>query len=140
MAAKVDGVDEGFFNTEVKPLIDDKQIVFLGEVGHDQKVELLGNSKGLIAPIQWEEPFGLYFIEAMACGAPVITMKKGSAPELIIDGKTGFLCETLEKAVQAVGQIDSLDRQDSFNHAQKNFSSEKMTNDYVNVYKKIMQK
>src|SRR4030042_1298483 len=91
MAAKVDAVDTEFFETKVKPLIDNNQIEFLGEVGHKAKTELLKNALALLTPIQWQEPFGLYFIEAMACGTPVIALNKGSVPEIIEDAKTGFI-------------------------------------------------
>lgn len=138
MAAKVDAVDQAFFEREVKPLIDGQQIQFIGEVDHQGKVALLGSAKALIAPIQWEEPFGLYFIEAMACGTPVITMKRGAAPEIVIDNKTGFLCTDLEEAVSKVGQIDKIDRATCAAHIEAHFSVEKMTADYLAAYKRTI--
>lgn len=138
MAAKVDTIDEEYFNTRVKPLIDGEQIKFIGEVDHAGKVELLGNAMGLLAPIQWEEPFGLYYIEAMICGTPVITMRRGSAPEIIIDKKTGFLCDTLEEAIAATGKISTLERHDCHEHAQRNFSAEIMAKRYVAAYEQIL--
>ncbi len=139
MAAKVDGVDNQFFEKEVKPKIDGKQIKFLGEVDHAGKLKLLGNARGLIAPIQWEEPFGLFLVEALACGTPVITMKRGSVPELI-NPKVGFACTTQQEVVDAIGKIDTIDRKTCFDHASKNFSSTKMTQDYLAAYKKIAKK
>lgn len=139
MAAKVDAVDQLYFDTEVKPLIDNEQIQFIGEVDHPAKVELLGNAQALIAPIQWEEPFGLFFVEAMACGTPVITMNRGSAPEIIIDKKTGFLCSSIEEAALAVKSIGSIDRKTCFDHAQQHFSAQAMCKGYVNAYREVIQ-
>lgn len=138
MAAKIDLVDEEYFKKEVEPLIDDDQIKFIGEIDHEEKVAFLGNSKGLIAPIQWEEPFGLFFTEAMACGAPVFAMRRGSVPEIVVDGKTGFICDSVEEMAEKIKKVDEIDRKECFEHVKKNFSSEKMASDYVLAYKKIL--
>jgi len=137
MAAKVDSVDKAYFEKEVKPLIDGEQIQFIGEVDHAGKLELLGGAKALLGLIQWEEPFGLFFTESMACGTPVIAMNRGSVPELIIDGKTGFICNTQEQAIEAIGKIDSLDRKTCFDHVLNNFSSVQMADGYLKAYEKI---
>lgn len=138
MAAKIDTADQDFFNTKVKPLIDGEQIQFIGEVDHEAKVELLGNSQGLIAPIQWEEPFGLFFIEAMACGAPVITMNRGSAPEIVVDKETGFLCNNVDEAALAVKQIELISRKKCFDHVQDKFSAKAMAAGYIEAYKSVI--
>jgi glycosyltransferase involved in cell wall biosynthesis len=138
MAAKIDPLDEDFFQNKVKPLIDNQQITFLGEVDHAGKIELLGNAKALIAPIQWEEPFGLFFVEAMACGTPVITMKRGSTPEIIIDGTTGFLCNDIDQAVSAVSRVSNLDRRASYDHVQNNFSITAMTSGYLALFERLI--
>ncbi len=138
MAAKVDAVDKEYFESKVKPLIDGKQIKFIGEVNHKKKVELLKNSRGLIAPIQWEEPFGLFFVEAMACGAPVIAMRRGSVPEIIVDYKTGYICRSVEEAVRKIKIIDKIDRRICREHVEKNFTTEKMTEGYLGAYRKII--
>jgi len=140
MAAKVDLVDEKYFKKEVEPLIDDEQIKFIGEIDHDEKVEFLGNSKGLIAPIQWEEPFGLFFTEAMACGAPVFAMRRGSVPEIVIDKKTGFICDSVEEMAEKIKIVDKIERKSCFEHVRDNFSSEKMARDYVSAYEKVIHK
>jgi len=140
MAAKVDASDEEYFRKEVEPLIDDEQIKFIGEVDHAEKVELLGNAKALIAPIQWEEPFGLFFIEAMICGTPVITTRRGSVPEIILDKKTGFICDNLDEAVEKIKDVSSVDRQFCHEHVKNNFSSEKMAAGYVAAYEKVLNK
>ena len=140
MAAKVDLADKEFFESEVKPLIDDDQVRFIGEVDHDGKIELLRNSKGLIAPIQWEEPFGLFFTEAMICGSPVFAMRRGSVPEIVVDGKTGFICSNEEEMDEKIKLVDKISRKDCFEHVKNNFSSERMANGYLEAYKKAMDK
>ena len=140
MAAKVDLVDEKYFKKEVEPLIDDNQIKFIGEVDHEEKVKLLGKSKGLIAPIQWEEPFGLFFTEAMVCGAPVFAMRRGSVPEIVIDKKTGFICDSVDEMAEKIKRVDEIDRKACFEHVKKNFSSKKMAKDYIKAYEKIINK
>jgi len=137
MAAKVDSVDKEFFKNKVEPLIDGKQIRYIGEVNHAEKVEFLGNAKALIAPIQWEEPFGLFFIEAMVCGTPVIALKRGSVPEIIIDEKTGFICENVSEASEKVKAIEKIQRENCFNHVKENFSAKKMAEEYVKAYLKV---
>lgn len=140
MAAKVDTVDREYFESKVKPLIDGKQIQFIGEINHTEKVEFLGKAKALIAPIQWEEPFGLFFTEAMVCGTPVIALKRGSVPEIIIDKKTGFICDSIEEMVEKVKEIDKIDRKACFEHVKNNFSSEKMAQDYLLAYEKVIDR
>lgn len=134
MAAKVDAVDKTYFEQEVKPLIDDEQIKFIGEVDHAGKLELLGGAKALLGLIQWEEPFGLFFTESMACGTPVIAMNRGSVPELILNSKTGFICNTQEEAVTAIAKIDSLDRKTCYKHVLNNFSAVQMADGYLEAY------
>jgi glycosyltransferase involved in cell wall biosynthesis len=138
MAAKVDSVDLEYFKNNVEPLVDGVQIKFIGEVNHAEKVELLGNSKALIAPIQWEEPFGLFFTEAMICGVPVIAMRRGSVPEIVVDKKTGFICESIDDAVMGVKNIESINRLECHKHVKDNFSSEKMAKSYVKTYEIVL--
>jgi len=140
IAAKVDAVDKEFFETEVRPLIDGKQIEFLGEVAHKGKVELLKNASALLTPIQWREPFGLFFIEAMACGTPVIAFKKGSVPEIIEDKKTGFIVKNVEEMARAIKKIGEIDRKKCRQRVEKYFTAEKMTDGYEKVYKKTLGK
>ncbi len=138
MAAKVDAVDKEFFENKVRPLIDGDQIQFIGEVNHNEKVKFLKNAKALIAPIQWEEPFGLFFIEAMACGTPVVTMKRGSVSEIVVNGKTGFICEDIDEASEKIKSIGKIERIDCYNHVKENFSAEKMAEEYTKVYVKVL--
>jgi glycosyltransferase involved in cell wall biosynthesis len=134
-------VDEGvpelsqYFHKEVAPLIDNKQIRWIGEVGLKEKAKVLGEAKGFLNPIQWEEPFGLVMTEAMATGTPVISFNRGAAPELIVDGKTGFLVETLDEMVAKIADLDTIDRQACRTRIETHFTREKMIDDYVQSYK-----
>ena len=101
---------------------------------------MLGNAKALLAPIQWEEPFGLFFIESMACGTPVIATRRGSVPEIIKDKKTGYIVDTIEEAVKAIKNIDKIDRKNCFDHVNKNFRRDMMAKDYLEAYKKAIDK
>lgn len=138
MAAKVDSVDKGYFEKEIAPLIDGKQIVFLGEVGHEGKVKLLKNARALLAPIQWEEPFGLFFIEAMACGTPVLAFRRGSVPEVVKNGVTGFAVKTDAEMIMAVRMIRTIKRSACRRWVEENFSSGKMARGYEDVYRKVI--
>ena len=154
MAAKIDIVDKKYFVEQVKPLIDGKQIKFIGEVNHKGKAELLKNAKALIAPIQWREPFGLFLIEPMACGTPVIAFNRGSVPEIIKHGKTGFIVtpfnkktkpniEGFVKAIKKIYQMPETEykkmRYNCRKHVEKNFSLEKMTSEYEKLYYKVLK-
>ncbi len=139
MAAKVDAVDEEYFTTKIEPLIDGRQIKFLGEVDHKEKVDLLRNAKALVAPIQWEEPFGLYFVEAMACGTPVVALRRGSVPEIIINEETGYICDDLEEMIQCVGEIGRINRRRCREHVEKHFTPETMMLGYLDAYRKATQ-
>ena len=140
MAAKIDAVDENYFNSEVKPLIDNQQIVFIGEVNHSQKVEFLKNSSALLMPIRWEEPFGLVNIEALACGTPVIGLARGSLPEIIRDEETGFLCSSIEEMVQKVAKIETLNPDMCRKEVEERFTSTVMASNYLNVYNKVLNR
>ncbi len=139
MAAKVDLSDEKYFSKYVKPFIDGKQIKFIGEVNHKEKVKLLKNALALLAPIQWREPFGFFFIEAMACGAPVITYKRGSTSEIINHKKSGFVVNTFEEMAKAVKNINTIKREDCRKWVEKHFTIEKMVDGYEKAYYKILK-
>lgn len=149
MAAKVDPIDDDFFNKEIKPLIDGKQIEFLGEIGPTEKNDFLRNAIALIAPIQWPEPFGLYFIESMASGTPVIAFDRGSVPEIIAHGQTGYIVEknNMEELVRAIRRLSSLANTMQYRwmsrkcreRVSEKFTKEIMTDDYEKTYYKIIQ-
>ncbi len=140
MAAKVDSVDIAYFTKEVKPLIDGKQIKFIGEVDHAGKVKLLKNALALVAPINWREPFGLFLVEAMACGTPVLTRPMGAAPELVIDEKTGFVRKTNRELIAAVKRLSTISRAACRKQVEENFSASKMTQGYEQVYRSLIAK
>ena len=130
--------DEGYFEKEVKPFIDDKQVYYHGNVGPGERKQLLGKAFALLHPIKFEEPFGLSVAESLFCGTPVIAFKRGSMPELLLHGKTGFLINNTNEASLAVEQIENIKRQDCRQWAQSMFSKEKMVAGYLAVYEKIL--
>lgn len=140
IAGKVDRADEEFYEREIKPLIDGEQIVYVGEANHRQKSEIMGGATATLCLLTWEEPFGLVMPESMVCGTPVIAMARGSAPELIAHGKTGFLCHTMEECVEAVNRIHSIDRYACREHVEQNFSYTRMVNGYEAVYRRLLRK
>lgn len=137
IAAKVDPKDQEFFEHGIKPLLNRGLIEFVGEISDHEKNEFLGNASALLFPIDWEEPFGIVLIEAMACGVPVIAFPRGSVPEIIEDGRTGFLVNDVDSAVKAVERIPELDREDCRRRFEKCFTSRRMARDYVDIYEKI---
>jgi glycosyltransferase involved in cell wall biosynthesis len=140
IAAKVDRVDQAYFDTTIRPLLDHPLVEFLGEVNEEQKRTLLGDALALLFPIDWPEPFGLVMIEALACGTPVIVRRRGSAPEVMQDGVTGFVCETDEEMVAAVQKVKQLDRVACRRVFAERFSVQRMAQDYVTVYKTCLER
>jgi glycosyltransferase involved in cell wall biosynthesis len=138
MAGKIDVVDREFYEQELAPQIDGKQIEYLGEANHVQKNTLMGNAAATLFPITWREPFGLVMVESMASGTPVIGMQLGSAPEVIAHGKTGFLCDTVDECVAALARIETIDRAACRQHVQNKFSVQKMADGYEAVYRQIL--
>jgi glycosyltransferase involved in cell wall biosynthesis len=138
IGAKIDPVDQKFYDDEIKPLIDGKQIVYLGELGLEDKVNLLKNAQALLAPIQWDEPFGLYFIEAMACGTPVLSIARGSAPEVVGDGVGGFLGQSEDDLVSLYAKVSSLDRATIRQRVVDMFSVKANADGYERAYAKLL--
>ncbi len=128
-----------YFNFRIKPLINGKKIQFAGASDFKKKIELIKNAKVFIFPVKRPEPFGLVVIEAMACGTPVIAYKEGAMPELIEDGKTGFLVSSVEQACQALKKIKTISRNDCQEHIKKNFNLKRMVNRYEKLYKKMLK-
>lgn len=139
IAGKVDVVDQDFFETEIKPLIDGKQIEYLGEANHTEKNALMGGAVATLFPITWREPFGLVMVESMASGTPVIALSLGSTPEVIAHGKTGFLCNHVEDCISAIAKVVDLDRLTCREYVQQRFSFQAMTDGYEAVYRQILQ-
>ncbi|HEY9875777.1 MAG TPA: glycosyltransferase family 4 protein [Candidatus Obscuribacterales bacterium] len=138
IAGKIDAVDRDYYREEIKPLIDGEQIQYLGEVSHEEKVQLLGGATVTLFPITWREPFGLVMIESMATGTPVVGIAMGSVPEVISHGKTGFVCHSLEKMIEAVPEAMKLDRQTCRDYVLRRFSLETMVNEYERAYGMVL--
>lgn len=131
--------DEDYFNAQLKPHIDNDKVVFLGNAGPAMRNELLGSARALLHPIFFEEPFGLSVVEAMMCGTPVIAFARGSMPELIVDGTTGYLVNDIAEAVSAVKKLKQTDHYACREHACRNFSLERMIDEYISAYKVVLQ-
>jgi glycosyltransferase involved in cell wall biosynthesis len=138
VAAKVDRADEEYYRTSVQPLLATADVEFIGEINDAQKPAFLSGAKALLFPIDWPEPFGLVMIEAMACGCPVIAMRRGSVPEVMDDGLTGFIVDNVEEAIAACGKLDTLDRAAVRRQFDKRWTSRRMAEDYVDVYQELI--
>ncbi len=134
IAAKVDAVDQEYYEQQVKPLLDTPGIEFIGEIGEDRKGEFLGNARALLFPIDWPEPFGLVMIEANACGTPVVAWRQGSVPEVIEPARNGFIVDSIEAAVDAVHRLDSLDRGECRRVFEERFTARHMAENYLRAY------
>ena len=139
IAAKIDKADEKYFHEEIEELFCDPAVEYLGELGGADKRRFLGGAKALLFPIDWPEPFGLVMIEAMASGTPVVAWRRGSVPEVMEDGVTGFVVNSIGEAVDAVGRLDSLDRRKCRTAFDARFTAARMARDYVALYEKIRQ-
>jgi glycosyltransferase involved in cell wall biosynthesis len=140
IAAKVDRVDERYFREEIAPLFDLPEIEYIGEIDETQKAAFLGDARALLFPIDWPEPFGLAMIEAMACGTPVLAFRHGSVPEVIEDGVTGYVVESVEEAICKIGALLALDRARVRRGFEQRFTSERMAGDYVQIYRELLTK
>ena len=134
IAAKVDRVDQAYFDQVIRPLLRDPLVEFVGEIGEPDKGAFLGGASALLFPIDWPEPFGLVMIEAMACGTPVIAYRRGSVPEVIEDGWTGFIVDDVASAVAAVERLDGLDRGMIRARFEQRFTARRMAKDYLAEY------
>lgn len=131
--------DQEYFARKVNPYLDERDIIYVGNNGPEERKKLLGEAYALLHPIGFEEPFGLSVVEAMMCGTPVIAFNRGSMPELIQDGKTGFLVKNVEEAVDAVNSVEFINRRDCMEWANSNFSRQKMVDSYLEVYQNILR-
>jgi glycosyltransferase involved in cell wall biosynthesis len=138
IAAKIDKADEAYFESTMAPLFDNPLVEYLGEIGGHEKDEFLGNARALLFPIDWPEPFGLAMIEAMACGTPVIAFRRGSVPEVIREGVSGFIVDDIEGAVRAVEKIETLDRGLCRREFEQRFTAPRMARDYAAIYERLM--
>lgn len=139
IAAKVDKADKDYYEQEIKKLMEHPLVEFLGEVGEQEKETLLGNALGFVYPIDWPEPFGLGMIEAMACGTPVIAFRNGSVPEVVDEGLTGYIVNSIPGAIEAVKKLPLIDRKQVRATFEKRFSATRMVNDYLKIYASVMR-
>jgi len=130
--------DEAYFKEQVEPHIDGSMVEYVGSVGPEKRQEVLGGALALLHLINFDEPFGLSVVESMACGTPVIAFGRGSMPELIRDGSTGFIVDDVDAAVQAVGRIDTVDRRACRDEVEERFTCQHMARRYLDVYRKIL--
>lgn len=138
IAAKVDKVDEEYWRTVIAPMVErHANVEYIGEINERQKADFLGGALGLLVPIDWPEPFGLVMIEAMACGTPVIAFACGSVPEVVDDGVSGFIVESIDEAVDAVRQLDRLDRRGVRATFEERFTAWRMATDYLDIYRSL---
>ena len=128
-----------YFEKGIKPQMGNNQIKYIGPVNMRQKNNLFGRARGFLNPIEWEEPFGMVMIEAMAMGCPVISFARGAAPEIIVEGETGFLVNTVDEMACAIEKIDKIDRVVLRKYVEQNFSSQVMAKNYIEIYKKVIQ-
>jgi glycosyltransferase involved in cell wall biosynthesis len=140
IAAKIDDVDRAYWNEVVAPLVaaHEDLVTFVGEIDDRRKAEFLGNARALLFPIDWPEPFGLVMIEAMACGTPVIAFRSGSVPEVIDDGRSGFIVDSEDAALAALARVDTLARSGVRRCFEERFSIARMARDYVALYSKLI--
>jgi glycosyltransferase involved in cell wall biosynthesis len=139
IAAKVDPVDQEYYVHAIKPLLRDRDIEYVGEIDETQKDEFLGNAYAYLFPIDWPEPFGITMVEAMACGTPVIAMARGSVPEIVAHGETGFVCRTIADMIKAVAEVPRIDRRMCRTRVAERFSIKQMADGYEAVYRRACE-
>jgi glycosyltransferase involved in cell wall biosynthesis len=139
IAAKVDTPDKAYFEEQIKPRLAHPLVHYIGEIGDKEKNDFLGQAYALLFPIDWPEPFGLAMIEAMACGTPVIAYHRGSVPEVMHEGETGFIVDNLSQALAAVMKIEKINRLRCRQVFEKRFSTRRMAQDYLSVYQALLE-
>jgi glycosyltransferase involved in cell wall biosynthesis len=138
IAAKIDAADRAYFAETIKPMLRDPRVEYLGELDEAQKNEFLGGAYAYLFPITWPEPFGITMIEAMACGTPVIAMARGSVPEVVVHGRTGFICRSLPEMIDAIHQVGHVSRRACRAHVEHRFSTDAMATAYEAAYRRML--
>lgn len=138
IAAKVDKVDVEYFETTIAPLLREPGVEYIGEIGEGEKASFLGDAIALLFPIDWPEPFGLVMIESLACGTPVIAYRRGSVPEVLSDGVSGFIVDDVDGAIEAAQKIDRIDRAACRSTFETRFSARRMASDHVTQYERLI--
>jgi glycosyltransferase involved in cell wall biosynthesis len=139
IAAKVDRADAEYFETEIRPLLDNPLVDFIGEIGEADKNRFLGGARALLFPIDWPEPFGLVMIESFACGTPVVAFRGGSVEEIIESGVSGYVVDTLDEAIEATKRIDRIDRRACRRVFERRFSARRMAADHIATYARVIE-
>jgi glycosyltransferase involved in cell wall biosynthesis len=139
IAAKVDPADRDYFQRKIERLLEHPLIEYVGEITDAEKKDFLGDAAALVCPYDWPEPFGLVLIEAMACGTPVLAYRRGSIPEIVEHGVTGYICETMNEMVQAVSGLSLIDRKRCREIFEQRFTVERMVRGYVSLYEKMAE-
>jgi glycosyltransferase involved in cell wall biosynthesis len=139
IAAKTDAADREYMEQVIRPILSNSSAEFIGEIGDKDKKEFLANAYALLFPIDWPEPFGLVIIEAMACGTPIIAYRRGSVPELIQEGITGYIVDDIDGALQALGKVSTFDRRRCRGVFEEQFSASRMAQDYLGVYRRVIK-
>jgi glycosyltransferase involved in cell wall biosynthesis len=139
IAAKVDAADQPYFERTIAPLLREPGVEFIGEIGDHLKARFLGEAQALLFPINWPEPFGLVMIEAMACGTPVIAWNRGSVPEIIEPGVSGYIVSSEEEARQAITRVASLDRRAVRRAFEERFTAQSMARGYLELYRRLIE-
>lgn len=137
IAAKVDPVDREYFETQIEPLLNHPLIEYVGEINDAEKCDFLGNAAAVLCTYDWPEPFGIVLIEALACGTPVFAYRRGSIPEIIEDGVTGFICDSMADMIAKLDQLPSISRRRCRDAFQTRFTVERMVKDYLAVYERM---
>lgn len=137
VAAKIDRQEQDYYD-RIRHLLKAPHVEFVGEIGEADKSAFLGGARALLFPINWPEPFGLVMIEALACGTPVIGYRRGSVPEVLDHGKTGYVVETLDQAVKAVQRLDHIDRKECRRVFEQRFACERMVESYLSLYHRLI--
>jgi len=137
IAAKVDPVDQEYFETQIAPELDHPLVEYLGEITDAEKGDFLGNAAAVLCPYDWPEPFGIVLIEALACGTPVLAYRRGSIPEIIEDGVTGFICENLDEMVAAIDRLPLIQRQQCRDAFEARFTVKRMVQNYLALYERM---
>jgi glycosyltransferase involved in cell wall biosynthesis len=140
IAAKIPRMETHYFKEQIEPLLDGNQVEFIGEVNETQKQNFLGNATAVLFPIDWPEPFGLVMIEAMACGTPVIAWRRGSVPEIIDHGVTGFIVDNEAEAIDAIKRIPTLDRARVRATFERRFTARRMAQAYRQCFRRLAQR
>jgi len=139
LAGKIDKVDWDYYEKEVKPFIDGEQIIYIGELSFEDKINFFKDAYCMLMPLTWEEPFGLVLIESMACGTPVIASRRGSIPEIVVDGKTGYIVDSLSEMIKKVDEIPKIKREDCREHVAKHFNAQRMAKEHLLMYQKVIK-